>query len=262
MNENVLASLLGFFVALILSLVVVFILYKIYGAAAYIFTQHLTTSIEIHAHYGIGSNVTNWLLHLIEHNCGARLGHFRITKEFVDSKSRSSKLLSTNSEDLNAKDKTKKDDDDSSNLRKQFEPLQASRSVCFFYKNTFIRITRNVNPNYGELSSKTEVFKITAYGTRNKQLLIDMLNESRKMVEKKPSKHINYYKSDQKSNNSTWRKAKQIKPRSLSSITLKDGITDAIQKDLQEFIESKEWYKERGIPYRRGKNMINTNLLI
>lgn len=246
MNENVLASL-ALLLTLVISLVVAFNLDKISGAVVYFFTERFTTSIEIYAHQGVGSNVTKWLLNLIEMNCSSKLAHFRITNDFVDPNSRHSRLLSTNSDN-----KTKKDYGDASHFRKQLEPLQASRSVSFFYKNSLIRITRKVDTDIQAFTLTTEVFKITAYGTRNKQFLIDMMNESRKMVEKKPSKHINYFVSDQKSGHLSWRKASVIKPRTLSSITLKDGITDAIQKDLQEFIESKEWYKERGIPYRRG----------
>jgi len=246
MIENVLASL-SFYLTLVITLIVVFNLDKICGTAAYYFTEHFTTSIEIQTLHGSSSNVSKWLLHLVEHNCGPKLGHFRIANDFVDPKSRKSRLWSTKPDD-----KTKKGDDDASHLRKQLEPIQISRSISFFYKKKFIRITRKVDTDCGEFISTYKIFKITAYGTTNKQFLIDMVNESRKMVETKPSKHINYYTSDQKSSHSSWRKANQIKPRTLSSITLKDGITDAIQKDLQEFIESKEWYKDRGIPYRRG----------
>lgn len=89
MDETVLA-LLAFSGTLALTLLVAFnvnnFLGKIFGAAANILSRYFTTSIEIHAHYGCSSNVTNWLKRLIEHNCGAKLGHFAITNDIISSK--------------------------------------------------------------------------------------------------------------------------------------------------------------------------------
>jgi chaperone BCS1 len=40
--------------------------------------------------------------------------------------------------------------------------------------------------------------------------------------------------------------------RPLCSIVLDPGIKDLLIDDAREFLESKTWYNERGIPFRRG----------
>ena len=40
--------------------------------------------------------------------------------------------------------------------------------------------------------------------------------------------------------------------RPISSVILDKGISERILSDVQEFIDFPQWYRERGIPYRRG----------
>lgn len=123
---------------------------------------------------------------------------------------RRSWIYSQSTPNKNPYDKAKKAYNDTSHLRKQLEPVQLSKSIFFFCKKTFIRITRKVDLRSSRYTLSTEISEITAYGsygTRNKQFLIDVLNEARKMVDEKPSKHINYFVSDQKNQHSSWRKS-------------------------------------------------------
>ena len=38
----------------------------------------------------------------------------------------------------------------------------------------------------------------------------------------------------------------------MSSVILDDGVAESIRDDVLQFSESKQWYIDRGIPYRRG----------
>ncbi|KAG6810821.1 hypothetical protein H0H92_010179 [Tricholoma furcatifolium] len=40
--------------------------------------------------------------------------------------------------------------------------------------------------------------------------------------------------------------------RPLSSIVLKEGLMESLVGDIREFLDSEEWYRGAGIPYRRG----------
>jgi chaperone BCS1 len=40
--------------------------------------------------------------------------------------------------------------------------------------------------------------------------------------------------------------------RPFSSVILDKGIAENIKNDIMEFLQSSKWYRERGIPYRRG----------
>ena len=50
-----------------------------------------------------------------------------------------------------------------------------------------------------------------------------------------------------------WRKfghPRQIRP--LSSVVLDNDVSERIVKDVKDFIASPAWYRQRGVPYRRG----------
>lgn len=49
-----------------------------------------------------------------------------------------------------------------------------------------------------------------------------------------------------------WFEMKLIQPRPLSSVVLPDGVMESILADAQKFMEAAEWYRNRGIPWRRG----------
>lgn len=50
-----------------------------------------------------------------------------------------------------------------------------------------------------------------------------------------------------------WRPLGQPKrKRPLSSVVLAEGVKERILEDIQAFIGAREWYLDRGIPYRRG----------
>jgi chaperone BCS1 len=40
--------------------------------------------------------------------------------------------------------------------------------------------------------------------------------------------------------------------RPISSVVLDRGVAEAVVTDVKDFLASQNWYKERGIPYRRG----------
>ncbi|KAI0320726.1 mitochondrial chaperone BCS1 [Amylostereum chailletii] len=40
--------------------------------------------------------------------------------------------------------------------------------------------------------------------------------------------------------------------RPLQSVVLEEGVAEKIEDDVKAFLERREWYAERGIPYRRG----------
>ena len=49
-----------------------------------------------------------------------------------------------------------------------------------------------------------------------------------------------------------WHRVHEIVPRSLDSVILPQGVVPSLLRDLRTFLSSEEWYRERGIPWRRG----------
>jgi chaperone BCS1 len=52
--------------------------------------------------------------------------------------------------------------------------------------------------------------------------------------------------------NSNWRYVASRAKRPLRSIILDPGIKDLLLEDARDFLASKQWYFDRGIPHRRG----------
>jgi len=49
-----------------------------------------------------------------------------------------------------------------------------------------------------------------------------------------------------------WYRIHEVVPRSMESVILPVGVSEALLADLQTFFNSESWYSERGIPWRRG----------
>lgn len=54
------------------------------------------------------------------------------------------------------------------------------------------------------------------------------------------------------SRNNVWRHVACRKKRALRSVVLDPGVKDLLLEDARDFLASKDWYAERGIPFRRG----------
>ena len=49
-----------------------------------------------------------------------------------------------------------------------------------------------------------------------------------------------------------WRRIASRPKRALDSIVLDPGVKDLLLNDAREFLKSRDWYNDRGIPFRRG----------
>lgn len=54
-----------------------------------------------------------------------------------------------------------------------------------------------------------------------------------------------------------WRTVSTRAKRSLESIILDPGVKELLLDDAKDFLASKEWYSERGIPFRRGYLLVS-----
>ncbi|RXG70310.1 Mitochondrial chaperone BCS1 [Armadillidium vulgare] len=88
----------------------------------------------------------------------------------------------------------------------------------------------------------------TAVGKR-KLLFKEILDEARMLAMKQTEGKTIMYTAL----GSEWRQfGHPRRPRAISSVVLDNGISDRIVADVREFMNTPEWYSNRGIPYRRG----------
>jgi chaperone BCS1 len=58
-----------------------------------------------------------------------------------------------------------------------------------------------------------------------------------------------------RSNN--WRLVASRPKRPMKSIVLDPGVKDLLINDANDFLDSKSWYADRGIPFRRGYLLVS-----
>ncbi|KAG4070870.1 hypothetical protein HA402_011096 [Bradysia odoriphaga] len=213
------------------------ILSKTFEFSTYVFSKYTSASIEIHT-----PNVMSWLQEFVGKKCGERLCHYRLITDIASRRSDEDSMDKKKDKQLTENDK------DLLEIQKQLDPLTMEFSVFFWYKGTLIRVIREK----GRRTSYTysDKFTITAYGIRKKQVLLEMIAEAKNMANQRPEHVINFYRAD--ATRGIWNKICKTKARPLSSIVLCKGVVQSIRKDVEDFLECRQWYKERGIPYRRG----------
>lgn len=120
----------------------------------------------------------------------------------------------------------------------------------FSYKGRWIRAERTREQMVDRLTgSPVETLKLTTLG-RDMTAFSSMLREARDSALKEQVGKTLIYNAGLGSEWGLFGHPKD--KREFSSVVLDKGIAESIQKDINEFLGSANWYSERGIPYRRG----------
>lgn len=118
------------------------------------------------------------------------------------------------------------------------------------YKGAYMLVKRERSGKLLDMTNGTPfetVTLTTLYSDRH--LFRDLLGEAKKMALKAQEGKTVLYTSW----GPDWRPfGNPRKKRMLGSVILDTGISEQILQDVQDFLQSGEWYHQRGIPYRRG----------
>jgi len=82
----------------------------------------------------------------------------------------------------------------------------------------------------------------------------DLLTEAKECWKKAREERISIYSSDLEND---WRLIASHPKRLLDSIILDSGVKEDVLHDARDFLGSKKWYSERGIPFRRGYLLVS-----
>ncbi|KAI1791777.1 P-loop containing nucleoside triphosphate hydrolase protein [Ganoderma leucocontextum] len=119
-------------------------------------------------------------------------------------------------------------------------------TYSLWYKHRYVSVTRNqTNDSPWQKRNKLLIRMLT----RNNSLLRELLLEAKKMYNKASENMISIYVSD---SSDSWKLMSTQHKRPMKSIVLDPGIIELVMGDARDFLASKEWYAERGIPHRRG----------
>ncbi|KAI0769155.1 P-loop containing nucleoside triphosphate hydrolase protein [Irpex lacteus] len=121
-----------------------------------------------------------------------------------------------------------------------------SKTYTVWFKGHYIRVTRS-QVQEGVYSTKEVLhFDILA---RNHAVLNELLLEAKKIYHEAQAHLISVFVSETAGN---WRHVASRPKRPMKSIVLDPGMKDLLLDDAKDFLQSEEWYAERGIPFRRG----------
>ncbi|KAF9447721.1 P-loop containing nucleoside triphosphate hydrolase protein [Macrolepiota fuliginosa MF-IS2] len=126
-------------------------------------------------------------------------------------------------------------------------PSYAS-SHSFWYKHRWCRVSRLQKEGTQWYKTKEEYLELCILSWDH-GILNELLLEAKKAYKSAQENAISIYVSDL---NHGWRHVTTRPKRPLSSIVLDPGIKDLLIEDARDFLESKNWYAARGIPFRRG----------
>jgi len=137
---------------------------------------------------------------------------------------------------------------DSSGMPKVSYLPALSGSYTLWYKYRWIQISRVSEPIPGWGLNHRDTLNISIF-TRNHDILNTILQDAKKAYQDAQGSSITVYVSDSAN---CWRELATRRKRPLDSIILDPGIRELVVEDAQDFLASKVWYAERGIPFRRG----------
>eukprot|EP01083_Nonionella_stella_P047865 128123_1 len=124
------------------------------------------------------------------------------------------------------------------------------------YKGTYLMVERDrelrakgSDSNSGDGSNVWESIKFTTIG-RDPSIFDHIMHEAQQIATNKDLDYTTIYTSW---GHNGWKPfGNPRRKRDISSVILDHGIQEAVINDIYEFLTCKQWYFERGIPYRRG----------
>lgn len=140
-------------------------------------------------------------------------------------------------------------DEDGTPVKIIFSPSPGNHFLS--YKGKWIWLSRvrkdPVANNMASFMERPEEFTFTMFG-RDQQVIRELINEAHEVMLAQQQKGASVFTHTW----SYWTKLRCYEPRPFESVILPGNMAEEILEDIKEFLTSRQWYQERGIPYRRG----------
>ncbi|KAH9918672.1 P-loop containing nucleoside triphosphate hydrolase protein [Fomitopsis serialis] len=139
------------------------------------------------------------------------------------------------------------EDEDSSSSLGQVSYLPSLESTYnIWYRGHYVTVSREERSENQWSSKETLRIQILS---RNRAILQSILDEAREAFKAAQTKLISIHAADI---HGDWNFMASRPKRPLSSIILDPGIKELLLNDARDFLGSRRWYSDRGIPFRRG----------
>jgi len=123
----------------------------------------------------------------------------------------------------------------------------------FVYERRFVWLSRERKDALGDKGSDffsrlhRETFQIRVLG-RKQQIIRSLIEKARAAAMQARDSRVEIYISTQ----GFWTRSDTRHMRPLSTVILPGSTAIDVAEDIRQFLQSEGWYRERGIPYRRG----------
>ncbi|TFK77980.1 P-loop containing nucleoside triphosphate hydrolase protein [Polyporus arcularius HHB13444] len=190
--------------------------------------ERLTRSLWVTATFEFDDDAADWLMHWL-------------SKEKVFQSARDIEVSTRGGmiDDLGDND----DPDAEDNV--VFLP-STEQTYSMWYKRRYITIGRDrVNNGYGRSTDYLHLRMLT----RSPALLRELLRDARKAYK---AANENLIEVSVAEDGDRWRRVALQPKRPPSSVVLDPGVLELVLDDAKDFLSSRKWYADRGIPFRRG----------
>ncbi|KAM0341869.1 hypothetical protein ACHAPU_009805 [Fusarium lateritium] len=149
------------------------------------------------------------------------------------------------------------DDSASGGAKKQLQYTPSVGSHFFWYKGHVLLFERHENHERSGFltSSEREELSISCFG-RNPRIIKELLIDAREQYLKKDEKQTIIYRGALGTNGGdpSWQRCMSRASRPISTVILNEKVKKELIEDVTDYLDpnTRRWYSNRGIPYRRG----------
>lgn len=116
----------------------------------------------------------------------------------------------------------------------------------FFFKGRLILVNLYVDAQNSRTEFTRMKYDLTIIG-RRPSLVLELMHNILAMRQKRPGVKVFEYRV-----RNGWMDRGLKSPRTMESVVQPAGVTEELLADMKAFLASEQWYRARGIPYRRG----------
>ncbi|KAH9836523.1 P-loop containing nucleoside triphosphate hydrolase protein [Rhodofomes roseus] len=131
------------------------------------------------------------------------------------------------------------EDEETSSSRKLTYLPDLSKSYKMWYKGRYMVVTRE---------SRWSTMQLSIF-SRDRAVLHNFMEDARQLYKAAEKKCVSIYAAD---TGGFWNFMTARPKRPLTSIIMDPGVKERLLNDARNFLASRKWYSDRGIPYRRG----------
>lgn len=149
---------------------------------------------------------------------------------------------------VTTRERKRHDDEESESKERElvFIPSYGSYTIRFRGRRVWVSHYREESSSLKNLIQDEEIV-LRVFG-KDVSILRDLIEEARQQELERSRKYLKVYVAQR----GWWEQSQSLMRRPLDSVILPEGIAEMVRDDLAKFLASEDWYREKGIPYRRG----------